>query len=65
MSAATAGSVCLGEKRAFQRTGGEQRLQTVFRIVYQASTALRRINRLPVGAGGLNTTEGPEASDIE
>ena len=50
---------------AIQRTSGEQRLQTVFRIVYQASTAMRRINRLPGGAGGLNTTEGPEARDIE
>ena len=39
---------------AIQSTGGEERLQTVFRIIYQASTALRRINRLPGGAGGLN-----------
>ena len=50
---------------AIQRTGGEQRLQAVFRIVFQASTALRRINRLPGGTGGLNTTEGPKDRDFE
>ena len=50
---------------ALHRTGGVQRLRPVFRIVSQASTALRRSNRLRGGPGGLGVTEGHEARDIE
>ena len=47
------------------QAGGGQRLQPVLCILCQASVALCRSNRLQGGPGGLSTTEGPEARDIE